>query len=476
MQVQLVVERHAVLTGNVVGPGVAQIALGADDHPVGGVPEVGDTRAAFDVAASDIDGRIGGGRHAARAEVVDEVRASGDRVVAVDVQRTVARGRTGTEEQGRRSGLPGGMVVREHEVRVDIQHRVDLVVREGTARVARVGALHRVDRPVVVIHVGRAGERNDRAAGLHVVVAVGARTGEREEQALVGRTGATQAVIVRAALRVEGARLLVGRNRAGRIVELALQHALGALVADIGRDVALAVCRVGAQNQGRIDRLAAAEARRGKLVAGRAVQAIEIAIAVLVLIDAPGAVEFDALEVLAHDEVHNARESVRTVGRRSAAGLNFHMVDQCGRDLVHVRNRNDRIARRHALAVDQDQGALRAEIAKVNGRRARRGIAREVRLTGIDGRQIVQQRADIGRAFELQFLLANGRHRRTGIEALLRNARTRHDDGFDAAGLVLRQVRSVRARLLKRLPEGAQTASCGHFDWIGTRGTPLVLS
>ena len=165
------------------------------------------------------------------------------------------------------------------------------------------------------------------------------------------------------------------------------------------------------------------------------------AVVVAVFVDAVLTVQLYALEVFAHHEVHDAGKGVRTVHGRRAAGQNFDVVDESSRDLVDIRNRDDRIARHQAAAVDQDEGTLRTKTAKIDARGAegagegRRGRAE----VGKRARKAVDQAVDAGRALEFHFLLANCRNRRTGIQARLRNARTRHNNGFD---LVLRHGRT----------------------------------
>src|SRR3546814_12631321 len=69
------------------------------------------------------------------------------------------------------------------------------------------------------------------------------------------------------------------------------------------------------------------------------------------------------LEILAHDEVDDARNGVGPIDGRSAAGHHFDPLDQRGRDHVEVDDAV-RIIRNEALAVDQHQRALLAEVAK----------------------------------------------------------------------------------------------------------------
>src|SRR3546814_2486116 len=75
------------------------------------------------------------------------------------------------------------------------------------------------------------------------------------------------------------------------------------------------------------------------------------------------------LEILAHDEVDDARHGVGPIDGRSAAGHHFDPLDQRGREHVEVAHAVRRI-RNEALAVDKHQRALLAGAAKVDRGRA----------------------------------------------------------------------------------------------------------
>ncbi len=155
-----------------------------------------------------------------------------------------------------------------------------------------------------------------------------------------------------------------------------------------------------------------------------------MAVGVVGLRDAELAVDFDALEVLAHHEVHHAGHGVRTVNGRGAAREDFDVVDERRWDRVQVGGGVQRIARHQTGAVDQHQRADGAQVAKVDSRGTGRAVRHTGRLRGEDRGQIVQQRFDADRAFEFQFLLTDRCHRARRIESLLRDARPRDDDGF----------------------------------------------
>src|SRR4029077_16351465 len=81
------------------------------------------------------------------------------------------------------------------------------------------------------------------------------------------------------------------------------------------------------------------------------------------------------VEVRVEDEVHNTRDRVGTVHRRSTAGQHVHALNQVWRNLVDVRavgtaagpGHAARAARLHASSVDQHFRALRTQATQTNG-------------------------------------------------------------------------------------------------------------
>ena len=141
--------------------------------------------------------------------------------------------------------------------------------------------------------------------------------------------------------------------------------------------------------------------------AGRELGRLGVVVVLAVLDEAVLGVEADAFEVLLHDEVDDAGEGVRTVHGRGAAGDHFDVVDQGGGDGVQVGDRQGRVGGHQALAVDQHQGALRAEAAQVDRRRARGAVGGGRGEVGEGLRQVVDQGFDIGRALQLGFLVTD---------------------------------------------------------------------
>src|SRR5262252_2075530 len=68
-------------------------------------------------------------------------------------------------------------------------------------------------------------------------------------------------------------------------------------------------------------------------------QTIYERIVIAVVVDAEVGIDTDPLEVIVHDEVHDACDRIRAVGRGGTAGQHVDALDQCGGYLVHVRSR-----------------------------------------------------------------------------------------------------------------------------------------
>ena len=268
----------------------------------------------------------------------------------------------------------------------------------------------------------------------------------------------------------------VRRQRTGREVTLAFEHRLNVTVAEVGCDVALVVPGVRAHQQGHVVGLTAPPVLRSRREAASVLQTTEVAAVVVGIVDRVLAINFDALEVLAHDEVHDAGFSVRTVHRRGAARQNFDVVDESRRDVVQVGDRQERVARHQALAVHEDQRAGRTEVTKVDGRRTGRAVGLRVAEVSEDGRQVVQKGRNVVRTFELHFLLADRGNGRTRVNALLRDARTRDDHGFN--GLVLGHCRCGNAQGCGGGCSEEQCRAQATVILIGFihLGTPLVRS
>ena len=112
------------------------------------------------------------------------------------------------------------------------------------------------------------------------------------------------------------------------------------------------------------------------------------------LVDAVVRIEPYTFEMVVHDEVDDTRDGVGAVGRRCTASQDIDAIHQRRRDLIEVW-RGGRILRRvtghETAAVDQNQGAVRAEAAQRNGRFARGAVGHSGTELARDLRKCVQQ-------------------------------------------------------------------------------------
>ncbi len=118
-------------------------------------------------------------------------------------------------------------------------------------------------------------------------------------------------------------------------------------------------------------------------------------------------VETQTVEILAGDEIDHAGDGIRTVHDGSAAGDDFHLLDQCPRQVVDV----DRAADPRwgqPPAVQQYQGAARAHAPQVDRRRAVAGVVGGAPVVGLHLRHPVEVFLEGGLAGKLQVFAADG--------------------------------------------------------------------
>src|SRR5262249_52920850 len=147
--------------------------------------------------------------------------------------------------------------------------------------------------------------------------------------------------------------------------------------------------------------------------------ALDIAVLLRVLRKAVLALDLHALYVVLEDEIHHARNGIRTVGRRGATGQDLYALHHRQRNLIKIRCRigvaGVGVAGTQPAAVDEDDGALRPEAAQVRGSKAAGGIqwtGEIAEICGTDGhlRQVthdtdriqVTRKEDVLRGDDLQ--------------------------------------------------------------------------
>src|SRR5690606_24549782 len=156
-----------------------------------------------------------------------------------------------------------------------------------------------------------------------------------------------------------------------------------------------------------------------------------LAVAFAELADVRGG--FSAFEALAGDHVDHAGDRVGTVDGRGAVLQDFHPVDGRHRDLAEILVAAG--GRAQALAVDQHQGAVGAQVADVDvvtahvlaggkglGAGDRRGAGRG---------QVLQHVGDGGEALLLDLPTAQRADRLLGLHVHAADARTGHFDAIE---------------------------------------------
>ena len=174
-------------------------------------------------------------------------------------------------------------------------------------------------------------------------------------------------------------------------------------------------------------------------------------------------VDRQAVFAIASEDVHHARDRVRTVDRRCAGLQDLDVIDDRQRQDVEVegRNRTARTCRAGATAVEQDQRTVRAEAAKVDGLGAGAAVGDEVRRQGRSDlgrtrsdRRALQGAGEVELAFLASDFRADDRNRVRAVELVHRgDARTGHDDC--RRKLFFRGVDGYRLFLLGVLRRGA---------------------
>ena len=337
---------------------------------------------------------------------------------------------------------------------------IDLVVGEGTGGDALVRPLEVIVRRVV--ERGRTRREDPAGADLQNVAAAGADVValvDVKGQRIVHRLGIVNAD------RIVGEEGAIGRGRragahqtgavgartvhgASRVVTVALGHLVGLAVADIGHEVAAAFRDLAAERHRGVE---------GAAIGGVAVrhreitqleQALNRAVAVVVLVEAVLRIDLDALELRIHHEVDDAGDGIRTIDGRRAAGQHIDALHDRRRNEVDVGHRRGlgRVTRHQATAVDQHHGTRRAKATQVDGGRTGGAVGEVGTLTGERLRQVVDEILGAGHTLKLDFLGTQHRHRADAVKIRTRDARTGDDDRLDGFGCLRGFLRHGRCR------------------------------
>lgn len=173
--------------------------------------------------------------------------------------------------------------------------------------------------------------------------------------------------------------------------------------------------------------------------------------------------------VLLEHDVDHAAHRVGAVNRGRGTRQDFDALDDAGGDVVEVGEValalvGHRIVG-HAMAVDQQQAAARAEVAQVDRIRVDAGLAPVVIVLhrsqrGGDGLQRV---VDGGEAFLAHLVGGNHGHRRRAFDLGALDARSGHGDGVEILGLAVRRtligLRLLRLSVLRDRSKGQLSAN-----------------
>ena len=371
---------------------------------------------AFEIAAADKHRRSG---HAGRVDngmrgiaQDGELRGAEQRIVAVD--------RVGpAEDQARGRDLRRGRVVDERIVHEPFGPGVQRVVhgrphREALARALKIVAAGKVEG------IGRAVEGPQRiAVGIEAQIeAPGARSREARQSRL--RAGAATGQLGAGIARAE---------RTGADVAVLPADRGVVRVAEVGGDIASAVVEIRAHDDIEIDAAAVGARSRIGLSEGRQ-HALGAADAVFRVKEPTLKLRVESLKIPLEAKVDDAGDGVGAVDGGSAAGQHLDLLDELRRNLVEIGGHLGRRAEGQALAVDENQRALRAEPAQIDG--GNTGIdARKGALPGEGLGQRIDEVLDSGDAPGVDFLVAEHRDRTGRGQIGSREPRAGNDNLFD---------------------------------------------
>ncbi len=309
------------------------------------------------------------------------------------------------------------MIVHKHEASVGFYMFIDLVVGEGPGLIAFGITQRVVIRRIVIIE-----RRIVRDPGLGAVLVVG--------QILI---------LINASLRAQRAKPAIGVGARPATTELRTvgigedQGAVGIVagvladgfhlaITEIAHDVTTAFIDIATGGHVEVILLAVPDILLGQLETGVGLNPAQIIIIVGVLVDTVLGIDTNALQLLAHDEVDDARHGVRTIDRRRAAGQHIRALNQRRRNEIEVNTKR----RQEALAVNQDQRTVATKAAQVDACRTI-GVVRLVFIVaGFDLRQRLQERIHGNRALELDFLGIDRGDRRGALEVRTADTCTCH--------------------------------------------------
>ena len=131
----------------------------------------------------------------------------------------------------------------------------------------------------------------------------------------------------------------------------------------------------------------------------------------------PTSADLDAVH-LAGDEVHNARNSVRTVSCRCAAGQDINTLQRNCRNLANIRSLRLSTAGLHTAAIDKNQSSVGSHTTQIDRGGTGRAVGDVRILARLNRRQAVHYLLDVDEAEVGNFFCIDHGHRAGSTKAI----------------------------------------------------------
>ena len=433
-----------VLIVQVVAPTISEVSAQTEHATIGGVVQVVLPVTALYIPAADKD----------VLDVISRqpIHATQGFKLLLGQEWIAAAQRIGHKECARGCDLGYGAIVHEHELGVGLDVVVHIVVRKQAGSPTLIGTLKIVRRTVV---------KEGPLAG-HKLVALDLVV--KALQALTSQHAEVRKGALRLGCRTGTLGEVVAQG-ARAVIAACLEHRVNITVGAVDSDIA--TLQVFAHDQRYIRDVAVRDRAIGDLIPGVSDNPLPLVVAVAVLVLAKLIIQLDALEVINHQEVDHAGDRIRPVGGRGAAGQHLNALDQRAWNLVDIGADPalQRRAGRQAPAVDQHQGAIRAQVAQIQGSGAGGAIRLAGVLTGVHLRQVAQHVFDPDGALERQVFGVDLDDRAGTDQIGLLDTRAGHDHCFQFLRLLAGfSVRRVGVRGKGRRCGGSQQQCRCHRD------------
>ncbi len=334
------------------------------------------------------------------------------------------------EESARGRVRTRGDVIHETELGVRLGVIAKLQLAHETGRIALIVTLQVVGGGVVVSRV----LRHDLPGRVDLVRFAGGRVVEHSRRRVARAAADIGPGAGRAACRRQHAGRMVaviGRDGRGSTIAQVALHVPGAVgkrLTQDDREVFVIAVPIGAVDRGKVLGLEERIDPRGMIA---------------MVVNPEVRIQSHSLEMVVHDEVDDAGDGIRAVGRRRAAGEDIDPLNQSDRNLVDVRGRGKsgsraqcrpRVTTLQPATVDQHQGSLCAKPAQIQGSCTVRTHRQARALIGHNLRQTVQQVFNAHHPGGLDLLARDSSHGADRVQIRGGDARP-GDDNFLEYGL-----------------------------------------